>query len=139
MSGSLPAEHCVVGIVANEKKIAHLLTESLMLVTALNPHIGYDKAAQAAKKAHAEGTSLKTACLALGLLTPAQVTQRLPCSTHTCAVRRVGRPDQDVGPGALSAIHVTHQATLEGEGEELGLRAWQCRPARGLGGRVDGW
>ena len=62
-------EHCVRGMQANQAKIAFYLEQSLMLVTALNPHIGYDKAAKVAKKAHAEGTSLKEACLALGFLT----------------------------------------------------------------------
>ena len=58
--------NCVVGIVANEDRIAQLLNESLMLVTALNPHIGYDNAAAAAKKAPQEGTTLKEAAVALG-------------------------------------------------------------------------
>ncbi|PCJ60353.1 MAG: fumarate hydratase, class II [Rhodospirillaceae bacterium] len=62
-------KNCVIGIEANEARIAQLLHESLMLVTALNPHIGYDNAAKVAKKAHAEGTTLKQATLALGLLT----------------------------------------------------------------------
>ena len=48
-----------MGIKANEKKIKQLVSDSLMLVTALNPHIGYDKAAKIAKTAHKEGTSLK--------------------------------------------------------------------------------
>jgi len=48
------------------------MSQSLMLVTALNPHIGYDKAAQIAKKAHAEGSTLKEAGVALGLLTEEQ-------------------------------------------------------------------
>jgi fumarate hydratase class II len=61
--------HCVVGIHANKEHINQLLQRSLMLVTALNPHIGYDKAAQIAKKAHAEGTSLRVAALALGYVT----------------------------------------------------------------------
>ncbi len=56
------------GIVANEKRIESLLNESLMLVTALNPYIGYDKAAAAAKKAHKEGTTLKEAAVKLGYL-----------------------------------------------------------------------
>jgi fumarate hydratase class II len=64
--------NCVEGIEANESRIAELMAQSLMLVTALNPHIGYDKAAQIAKKAHAEGTTLKEAGLALGLLTEEQ-------------------------------------------------------------------
>ena len=65
-------EHCVVGIEADEGRIADLLHRSLMLVTALNSRIGYDKAAAAAKKAHKEGTSLKEAAVALGVVTPAQ-------------------------------------------------------------------
>ncbi len=65
-------DNCVVGIEANRDRIARLLHESLMLVTALNPHIGYDKAAKVAKKAHAEGTTLKAAAMALGFLTSEQ-------------------------------------------------------------------
>jgi fumarate hydratase class II len=66
--------NCVVGIEANEARIEKLLYDSLMLVTALNPHIGYDNAAKVAKKAHAEGTTLLEAATALGLLTPEQFT-----------------------------------------------------------------
>jgi fumarate hydratase, class II len=65
-------DHCAVGIEPNHSRIDTLLNESLMLVTALNPHIGYDKAAQIAKKAHKEGTTLKAAALALGHVTEAQ-------------------------------------------------------------------
>ncbi|SAK55997.1 fumarate hydratase [Caballeronia arationis] len=65
-------DNCAVGIEPNEKRIDSLLNESLMLVTALNPHIGYDKAAQIAKKAHKEGTTLKASALALGYVTEAQ-------------------------------------------------------------------
>jgi fumarate hydratase class II len=65
-------DHCAVGIEPNRKRIAELVDRSLMLVTALNPHIGYDKAAQIAKKAHQEGTSLREAALALGHLTGEQ-------------------------------------------------------------------
>ena len=61
-------DNCVSGIRANEKRIAELLSQSLMLVTALNPYIGYDKAAKVAKKAHAEGTTLKEAAVALGFV-----------------------------------------------------------------------
>ncbi|MFW5833594.1 MAG: class II fumarate hydratase [Pseudomonadota bacterium] len=68
-------DNCVVGIQANEDRIAKLLHESLMLVTALNPKIGYDNAAKVAKKAHAEGTTLKEAALALGLLTAEEFDQ----------------------------------------------------------------
>jgi fumarate hydratase class II len=64
--------NCVIGITANEERIEKLLYESLMLVTALNPHIGYDNAAKVAKKAHAEGTTLMEAAVSLGLLTPEQ-------------------------------------------------------------------
>ncbi|MBT9553379.1 MAG: class II fumarate hydratase [Hydrogenophaga sp.] len=58
--------HCAVGIEPNRERIAELLERSLMLVTALNPHIGYDRAAQIAKKAHREGLTLREAALALG-------------------------------------------------------------------------
>lgn len=64
-------ENCIMGITANTARITQLLNESLMLVTALNPHIGYDKAAEIAKKAHKEGTTLKAACLKLGYLSEA--------------------------------------------------------------------
>lgn len=62
-------DNCVVGIEANKKNIQKNLENSLMLVTALNPHIGYDNAAKVAKKAHKENTTLKEAAIALGLLT----------------------------------------------------------------------
>lgn len=65
-------EHCAVGIEPNRDRIAQLLNESLMLVTALNTHIGYDKAAEIAKKAHKEGLTLKAAALKLGYLTEEQ-------------------------------------------------------------------
>lgn len=61
-------QNCVAGITPNKAAIKRNLENSLMLVTALNPHIGYDKAAQAAKKAHAEGTTLKEAVVDLGFL-----------------------------------------------------------------------
>jgi len=65
-------EHCVNGIEPDYKRIKMNLDNSLMLVTALNTHIGYDKAADIAKKAHKENTTLKEAAVALGYLTPAQ-------------------------------------------------------------------
>ena len=65
-------EHCANGIEPNKPRIADLLEQSLMLVTALNPHIGYDKSAQIAKKAHKEGTSLRESALALGYVTAEQ-------------------------------------------------------------------
>jgi fumarate hydratase class II len=68
-------DHCAVGIEPNRARIKELLDRSLMLVTALNPHIGYDKSAQIAKKAHKEGTSLREAALALGFVTADQFVQ----------------------------------------------------------------
>jgi len=65
-------DNCAAGIEPNRTRIDALMRESLMLVTALNPHIGYDKAAAIAKKAHKEGTTLKAAALALGHVTEAQ-------------------------------------------------------------------
>ncbi|KFD20904.1 class II fumarate hydratase [Yokenella regensburgei] len=65
-------EHCAVGIEPNRERINQLLNESLMLVTALNTHIGYDKAAEIAKKAHKEGLTLKASALALGYLSEAE-------------------------------------------------------------------
>jgi len=65
-------EHCARGIEPRRERIDALLRESLMLVTALNPHIGYDKAAEIAKKAHREGSSLREAALALGHVTAEQ-------------------------------------------------------------------
>lgn len=65
-------DNCVDGITANEDRINQLMNESLMLVTALNPHIGYDKAAEVAKKAHKEGTTLMASAIALGYLTEEQ-------------------------------------------------------------------
>ncbi|MGO8915933.1 MAG: class II fumarate hydratase [Stellaceae bacterium] len=80
------ADHCVAGITADRARIDELLQRSLMLVTALNPHIGYDKAAQVAKKAHAEGTSLKAAAVALGYVTPEEFDRWV-------------RPEAMIGPG----------------------------------------
>jgi fumarate hydratase class II len=79
-------EHCARGIEPNAGRIAQLLEGSLMLVTAMAPHIGYDKAAQIAKKAHHEGTSLREAALALGYVSAAQYDQWV-------------RPEKMVGPG----------------------------------------
>eukprot|EP01111_Echinosteliopsis_oligospora_P003957 TRINITY_DN1622_c0_g1_i3.p1 TRINITY_DN1622_c0_g1~~TRINITY_DN1622_c0_g1_i3.p1 ORF type:complete len:276 (+),score=83.40 TRINITY_DN1622_c0_g1_i3:142-969(+) len=77
--------NCVEGIEADEERIAKIMNESLMLVTSLNPHIGYDNAAKAAKKAHKEKTTLKQACLSLNLLTSEQFDQWV-------------RPEQMLGP-----------------------------------------
>jgi fumarate hydratase class II len=61
--------HCARGITANRERIAELMERSLMLVTALAPHIGYDKAAEIAKRAHREGKTLKDVALALAYVT----------------------------------------------------------------------
>jgi fumarate hydratase class II len=78
-------DHCVVGIEANEKNIKNHLENSLMLVTSLNPHIGYDNAAKVAKKAHKEHKTLREAVIELGLLT-------------TDKFDEVVRPEKMIGP-----------------------------------------
>ncbi|MFZ1288978.1 MAG: class II fumarate hydratase [Melioribacteraceae bacterium] len=78
-------DHCVIGIEANIVNIQKHLTNSLMLVTALNPHVGYDNAAKIAKKAHAENSTLEEAAIALGLLTAEQFKQFV-------------RPENMIGP-----------------------------------------
>ena len=65
-------KNCAVGIEANKEKIQHNVQNSLMLVTALNPHIGYDNAAKIAKLAHQQGRTLKEVAVDLGLLTAEQ-------------------------------------------------------------------
>jgi len=79
------SERCVEGIVANTGNIDQLMGRSLMLVTALNRHIGYDMASKIAKKAHHEGTTLKEAALALDALTAEQFDQWV-------------RPENMIGP-----------------------------------------
>jgi fumarate hydratase class II len=64
--------HCARGIEPDRERIASLVERSLMLVTALAPHIGYDRAAEIAKKAHREGSSLREAALALGYVSGEQ-------------------------------------------------------------------
>jgi len=66
------ARHCVAGIVVNAQRVEQLVHSSLMLVTALTPHIGYDRAAKIAKHAHAQGSTLREAALALGAVTGEQ-------------------------------------------------------------------
>jgi len=78
-------DNCVVGIEANELNIKKNLENSLMLVTALNPHIGYDNAAKVAKKAHKENKTLKEAAVELNLLTPEQFDE-------------IVRPEKMIGP-----------------------------------------
>ena len=79
-------EHCARGIEPDRERIAELVARSLMLVTALNPHIGYDKSAEIAKKAHREGTTLRAAALALGYVTADEFDAWV-------------RPERMVGPG----------------------------------------
>ena len=81
------ADNCVAGIKANEGRIDQLMHNSLMLVTALNPHIGYDNAAKIAKKAHKDGTTLVEAGTALGLLTEEQFAEWV-------------RPEKMIGPSS---------------------------------------
>ncbi len=76
-------QFCAVGIEANRPRIKENLDRSLMLVTALNPHIGYDNAAKIAKKAHKDGTTLKEAALALGLVTSEQFDQWVNAESMT--------------------------------------------------------
>jgi fumarate hydratase class II len=78
-------DNMVVGIKPNLDKIDELLRKSLMLVTALNPHIGYDNAAKVAKKAFNENTTLKEAVVALGLLTAEEFIEKV-------------RPEEMIGP-----------------------------------------
>jgi fumarate hydratase class II len=80
-------DNCVVGIKANTPVIDELLRRSLMLVTALNPHIGYDNAAKLAKNAHKKGITLKESALELGLVTAEQFDQWV-------------RPEDMLGPHA---------------------------------------
>jgi fumarate hydratase, class II len=68
-------QHCARGIEPDRARIAELLNRSLMLVTALTPHIGYDRAAQIAKHAHTNGLSLREAALALGFVDAEQFDQ----------------------------------------------------------------
>jgi len=79
------SKNCLEGMQPNNDRIRQLMGQSLMLVTALNPYIGYDKAAAAAKKAHKEGTTLKEACLKLGFVTSEQFDKWI-------------RPEQMLGP-----------------------------------------
>jgi len=80
-------EHCARGIEPNEPRIRELLEHSLMLVTALAPHIGYDRAAEIAKKAHREGSTLREAALALGFVSAADFDRWV-------------RPEKMIGPSA---------------------------------------
>jgi fumarate hydratase, class II len=76
-------DHCAVGITPNRERMTELLQRSLMLVTALNPHIGYDKAAEIAKTAHQQGSSLREAAIASGHVSAAQFDQWVQPSAMT--------------------------------------------------------
>ncbi|MEM1102396.1 MAG: class II fumarate hydratase, partial [Pseudomonadota bacterium] len=78
-------DNCVVGIKANEQRIAKIMQESLMLVTALAPEIGYDNATTVAKTAHKNGTTLKEEAVGLGFVTPERFEE-------------VVRPEKMIGP-----------------------------------------
>jgi fumarate hydratase class II len=80
-------EFCVEGLRPNRERIAELVDRSLMVVTALTPHIGYDKAAEIAKKAHHEGLTLKQAAVELGFITETEYDEWV-------------RPQHMVGPDA---------------------------------------
>ncbi|KFD64966.1 hypothetical protein M514_11547 [Trichuris suis] len=86
------AKNCVIGIKANDERINKLMKESLMLVTALNPHIGYDKAAKIAKLAHKDGTTLKEAALKLGFLSAEQFDEWV-------------KPEQMLGPKHIELVN----------------------------------
>ncbi len=76
-------DNCVIGIKANEPRIREMMERSLMLVTALSPHIGYDKAAQVAKAAHANGTTLREEAVRLGFVTGAEFDRLVRPETMT--------------------------------------------------------
>ena len=79
------ADNCVIGIEANEPRIRELMERSLMLVTALSPKIGYDKAAQVAKAAHKNGTTLREEAIRFGFVSAAEFD-------------RIVRPEKMIGP-----------------------------------------
>jgi fumarate hydratase class II len=78
-------ENCVIGIEANEERIAELMQRSLMLVTALAPKVGYDKAAAVAKSAHKKGTTLREEAVAMGYVTAEEFDELV-------------RPEKMIGP-----------------------------------------
>ncbi|KAL1465061.1 hypothetical protein WDU94_004656 [Cyamophila willieti] len=90
---------CVTGIVANEDRITKLLNESLMLVTALNPHIGYDKASEIAKYAHKTGITLKESAVKLGYVTEEEFDQWV-------------KPEEMLGPKDHPRFKPDHDETL---------------------------
>lgn len=99
-------KHCVAGLEPDAQRMADLLERGLMLVTALNPHIGYDKAAEIAKKAYAEGTTLRAAALQLGYLDEAQFDEWV-------------RPEQMLEPATMVETAKTGATPLEGDGKRI--------------------
>lgn len=97
-------ERCVEGIEANNDRINELLQKSLMLVTALNPHIGYDKASEIAKKAHKEGTTLKEAAIASGYLTGEQFDEWIVPSQMIGPKSSVKRKRADIGLDSIDFL-----------------------------------
>ncbi|MFO7580213.1 MAG: class II fumarate hydratase [Nitrosomonas halophila] len=93
--------HCARGISANHTRIEQLMHDSLMLITALNPHIGYDKAAEIAKKAYREDTTLKAAAIALGYVTAEQFDMWVDPQKMTgnpCKIEDSGEPGRNSEP-----------------------------------------
>ena len=127
-------DNCVVGIKANEDKIADLMSRSLMLVTALAPSIGYDKAAEIAKTAHKNGTTLKEEALRLGYVTRGGVRARGPAGDHAGAQRRL-----IVGDGPARAPSRRRRDTgRRSMAEIINLRQARKAKARARGGREGG-
>ena len=120
------ADNCVAGIEPNRARIDQLLHESLMLVTALNPHIGYDNAAKVAKKAHAEGTTLKQAALDLGVVSEADFERWIDPTKMTgpTPVVRGAAPPQVSSSGAVAAWS---QASVAGSSASSGARVSATR------------
>jgi fumarate hydratase class II len=84
-------DHLVIGLEPNREQIQHFLENSLMLVTALNPAIGYDNAAKVAKKAYTENTTLRAACIELGFLTGEEFDQQVRPADMVRPERSVGK------------------------------------------------
>ena len=136
-------EHCARGIEADRERIAELLDRSLMLVTALNPHIGYDKAAEIAKKAHREGTTLKAAALALGYVAEDEFDAWVRPETMVGSRRRPGGPQptapRERAPAASRIAsrfdHEKHFAAASARGARAApdARADRARTATGSG------
>ncbi len=147
-------EHCIEGLEPDEGRIADHVASSLMLVTALAPHIGYDKAAKIAKAAHHEGSTLRAAAIASGFLTaeefdawvkPAEMTQSLaegltrpsgPWLSATRSARRgQDRPDLRVGEDDRVRPHAAAAALGDERRERVGGHPAGTQPGDPQGGR----